>query len=185
MSGKLDLFKARMEDQAGSVHVASSLEDAIRILVGILVEQEVSTAVIARMPPNMGDKVAQSVKSAGIRLIEPKGGDVPRLISGADAGITAASFAVAETGSIVEVTYDDADRLASALPKVHVCLLPRDRIVEGMEDSAPLLREATRGSGCSTISFISGPSRTGDIELKLVLGVHGPHQLHALVFGEK
>jgi len=177
------LFKSRLEEQAGKVYEVRDLDDAARTLANVLMGQGVKSAVLAKMPPEIREKVVRSLWSSAINIVEPHGRDAPRIISKADAGVTVANFAVADIGAIVEITYDDADRLVSALPKIHVCLLQRDQILERFEEAGCRLRNTAEISERCVVSFISGPSRTGDIELKLVLGVHGPHQVHVIVFG--
>ena len=103
----------------------------------------------------------------------------------AEVGVTAAEFAIAETGTMVEVAENDANRLVSSLPRIHVCLVRTDALIGTLSDAAPLLREvfALHDKNC-VVSFISGPSRTGDIEMKLTLGVHGPEFAHAVLVSE-
>jgi len=68
----------------------------------------------------------------------------------------------------------------SLLPETHVALVPASRIVAGMEEAWQLLR-AECGELPRAVNFISGPSRTGDIEQTLVLGAHGPYRVHIVV----
>lgn len=95
-------------------------------------------------------------------------------------GITGVFCAVAETGSLVCLSGPDTFASATLLPETHVAIVPRSRIVKGMEDVWALVR-AERGELPRATSFISGPSRTGDIEQTIVLGAHGPYRVHILV----
>jgi len=96
--------------------------------------------------------------------------------------LSPAIFAIAFTGAIVEVSTNDAGRLVSSLPRVHVALLPAAQIVPALEDAAPRLRQIYRDhrQHCN-ITFISGPSRTADIEMRLFLGVHGPQAAYVVL----
>ena len=77
---------------------------------------------------------------------------------------------------------DDALRLVSALPRVHVGVFRTADLLETLEDAAPRIRTFfTENNRNAAMSFISGPSRTGDIEMRLTLGVHGPAETHAVV----
>jgi len=89
--------------------------------------------------------------------------------SNADMGITGADFAIADTGTLVLLSDSNKPRLVSALPPIHIAILDRTNIVP---DIHSLFLRIT--DSCSCISFITGPSRTADIELNLTLGVHGP-----------
>jgi L-lactate dehydrogenase complex protein LldG len=93
-----------------------------------------------------------------------------------------AAFAIAETGTLVEFTTNDATRLVSTLPRVHIGVCRADAIVETLKDAAVLMRDFyTENPKGAVVTFISGPSRTGDIEMRLTLGVHGPEVAHAVV----
>jgi L-lactate dehydrogenase complex protein LldG len=74
----------------------------------------------------------------------------------------------------------DAFVSASLLPETHIAILPASRIVAGMEDAFALAR-AEYGELPRTTNFISGPSRTGDIEQTIVLGAHGPYRVHVII----
>jgi len=73
-------------------------------------------------------------------------------------------------------------RLASSLPDTHIGIVYASTLVPRLIDAAPKMREIfTAYPNNVTVSFISGPSRTGDIELILTLGVHGPEAAHAII----
>jgi L-lactate dehydrogenase complex protein LldG len=95
-------------------------------------------------------------------------------------GITGIFCAIAETGTLVVVSGADTPTATTLLPETHVAVVPRERIVDTMEDAFALIR-AERGPVPRAINLISGPSRTGDIEQTIVLGAHGPFRVHILV----
>lgn len=95
-------------------------------------------------------------------------------------GITGAFCAVAETGSLLLLSGPDTYASASLLPETHIAILPASRIMAYMEDAFALVR-AERGELPRASNFISGPSRTGDIEQTIVLGAHGPYRVHVIV----
>lgn len=110
--------------------------------------------------------------------------DMPReeffdAVKMADIGVTLVDLAVAETGTVILATSDELERLATALPRIHVALLSHSKLVFSLQDAEPhvsrFLEEAGRGGA---VSLISGPSRTADIGGRLVVGVHGPGELH-------
>jgi L-lactate dehydrogenase complex protein LldG len=92
-------------------------------------------------------------------------------------GISACDALVAQTGSVVVTSRSAGGRALSVLPPHHVVLARRDQLVAGLPDAFALLRTKYGASYPSLISFITGPSRTGDIERILVLGAHGPKKL--------
>jgi L-lactate dehydrogenase complex protein LldG len=104
----------------------------------------------------------------------------------ADIGVTLVDLAVAETGTIILATSDESERLVTALPRIHVALLPCSKLVFSLQDAelhlSKFLEEAGRGGA---ISLITGPSRTSDIAGRLVVGVHGPQELHVCLLNRE
>jgi len=101
-------------------------------------------------------------------------------------GITGADYAVAETGSVVLLPRRGISRLVSLLPPVHIALVRPQDVVESLDDLFLLRRldyHLHGGEMGSYLNFITGPSRTGDIEQTLVVGVHGPGEVHLVLLG--
>ncbi len=103
----------------------------------------------------------------------------------AGAGITGANALVAETGTVMLVSNEGNARLASALPPLHVVIAGIDKLVPRLRDAAAMLemlpRSATGQPISTYVSFISGPSRSADIEMSLSMGVHGPKHVHIVL----
>lgn len=95
-------------------------------------------------------------------------------------GITGAFCAVAETGSLMLLSGPQTWSSASLLPETHIAIVEASRIVGAMEDAFALAR-AEHGELPRAVNFISGPSRTGDIEQTIVLGAHGPYRVHVIL----
>lgn len=96
----------------------------------------------------------------------------------ADAGVTDVWFAVAETGSLVVRASVEHGRAVSLVPPVHIAVLERSQMVADLIDA--MRKIADEGPGSATI-FITGPSKTSDIEMTLVTGVHGPMEVVVLL----
>lgn len=103
----------------------------------------------------------------------------------ADVGISGANLAVAESGTLVIVSNEGNARLVTSLPPVHIALVTAEKFVETLEQAASLIKAlviASSGSKLTAyVSFITGTSRTTDIEKELVMGVHGPEELHIII----
>ncbi len=99
----------------------------------------------------------------------------------ADAGVTTAQFGIAETGTLVLVGNEEKHRRVSLVPPIHIALLSKENIVHTWGDALQRLRENPDKTISPVVSFITGPSRTADIELQLVLGVHGPRILRVVL----
>lgn len=95
-------------------------------------------------------------------------------------GITGCYCAIAETGTLMLLSGPDTPATVSLLPETHVAVLAASRIVSGMEEAWNLARTEL-GQLPRAVNFISGPSRTGDIEQTIVLGAHGPYRVHVVV----
>lgn len=95
-------------------------------------------------------------------------------------GITGCFAAIAETGTLALLSGPDTPASMALLPETHVAVVARSRIVRHMEDVFALLRHE-RGAPPRALNFISGPSRTGDIEQTIVLGAHGPYRVHLVL----
>lgn len=103
----------------------------------------------------------------------------------ADLGITSADCAVAETGSLLMAHAAGNERVASLLPPVFVAVVERGQIVPDLFDVVEHLESRLPEQLPSNLTFITGPSKTGDIESKLVTGVHGPGKWHVIVVDER
>jgi len=95
-------------------------------------------------------------------------------------GITGAFCAIAETGTLMTVSGPRTPAVTSLLPETHIAVVPASRIVRGMEEAWQLLREEL-GQPPRAVNFISGPSRTADIEQTVTLGAHGPYRVHIVL----
>jgi L-lactate dehydrogenase complex protein LldG len=97
-------------------------------------------------------------------------------------GVTGVFCAVAENGTLMLLSGEHTHATTSLLPENHIAVVPASRIVRAMEDGWDLLR-AERGTLPRQVNFVSGPSRTADIEMTLVLGAHGPFRVHVVIVG--
>ena len=95
-------------------------------------------------------------------------------------GITGIHCAIAETGTMLLLSGVQTPASTSLLPETHIAIVPTARIVKGMEDALALVRRE-RGELPRATNFVSGPSRTADIEQTLVLGAHGPYRVHIVL----
>jgi len=98
-------------------------------------------------------------------------------------GITGCFCAIAETGTLMLLSGPDTPPGASLLPETHIAIVNSNRIVRGMEDAWELLRAERPLALPRAVSFISGPSRTADIEQTVTLGAHGPYRVHIILLG--
>jgi L-lactate dehydrogenase complex protein LldG len=100
-----------------------------------------------------------------------------------DIGITSADYALAATGTLVMLAGPDEARLISLLPPSHIAIFPRSRLLANLDELLSILPRPADQT--SSMVLITGPSRTADIEQRLVRGVHGPGQIFAVIIDEE
>ena len=129
---------------------------------------ELCDAVAAALPPTL-------------ELIRTDEGYDKSTLESCEAGLTECESLVAQTGSICVTTVSSGGRALSALPPHHIVVAKRSQLVADLPEAYERLAQRYAGNYPSFIGFITGPSRTGDIERILVLGAHGPKRLTVLL----
>jgi L-lactate dehydrogenase complex protein LldG len=115
---------------------------------------------------------------------EAKRQEVREQLARADIGLSGVDYAIAETGTLALSALPGQMRGVSLLPPVHVAVASSEQIVATLADCLALFQvegPSLQARLSSCVSFITGPSRTGDIELSLTVGVHGPGELHLVI----
>ena len=137
-------------------------DDFLRALV---VSEGISSAVVSRSP--IVEAVGERLAALGVS-VSPYSRDaaVP-----ADLGVSAPRFAIAATGSLVHDSSVDGSRGVSLVPRLHLAVVPVATIVPTTADVFATFADCAMPSN---VVLITGPSRTGDIEMILTVGVHGP-----------
>ena len=180
----IDAFVKKYASLSGVAHVAEGADAVAPIVVSVLREIGCKRVVFAELPDGLDDAIERACVDAGIDVCLPPfdSSELPHAIDAAEAGVSWAVFAVAESGSLIEFALDDAVRLVSTLPRVHIGIFRASTLLENLRDAAEPLRQFYLDHPeNATATFISGPSRTADIEMRLTLGVHGPEVAHAIV----
>ena len=170
----VDRFVQEAEKLACQVHRAGDEAQALETLLSLLHGE---TAISCWDPGEIPlPGLAQALKEAGIQRAEPAAENV-RI------GLTGAQTALAATGTLVLSSGPGRHRATSLLPPLHVAILRQDQIVPDLEswlatqrhDDFAAMRQA------ANLILISGPSRTADIAMELVMGMHGPRDLHVIL----
>jgi len=181
-------FLSSLHDLHVEAHVVKSEAETAEALQGIVSKAACRSVVVAGIPARYSGAVEAGLAGAKVTVVEDLKGVPPKeavaVLAAADAGVTWAVNGVALEGAMLEVVYDDSAKLASALPIVHIALLESSSILRDLAEAMPLVGGIVKDAPPTRkpiISFISGPSKTGDIEMRLLYGVHGPHTVHAVV----
>jgi L-lactate dehydrogenase complex protein LldG len=177
-------FERELVAVGGCFHKASnSFEVGDRILQ--IVEARNARKVIAWSALRaVNPELTRRLNQAGVELIAACS-DL-RTVAAADVGITTVDYALADTGTLVLRSGEQKPRSTSLLPPVHIALVDPKQIVSGLDELFGRLSLDGNPGGRldSAITFITGPSRTADIELTLVVGVHGPQELHVIMLNQ-
>ncbi len=171
----------------GQAHVVEDLSAAREALDSLLTQYQVRSAlcwqhdVLDRLGLDALLTERQIVRLDHDALASLPASEQRTQMVAADIGITSATQAVGETGTLVMQSQPGRERLASLLPRVHVAIVTREQILGDLFDLFDTLITAGVQSLPSNLTLITGPSKTGDLELRLVTGVHGPGRWHVIL----
>jgi L-lactate dehydrogenase complex protein LldG len=170
----VDHFVDQARGLSSVVHIPTSDSEALQLILDIMYsEVRVMTWGFNHIPlPGLEEALGAN----GIQAISSRDATVRVGITGADA-------ALASTGSLVLLTGEGKPRLASLLPEIHIAVIHQHQILTNLETwVASLRKEGLDGfQDLASAMIISGPSRTADIAMQLILGIHGPAELHILI----
>ncbi len=186
--GLLARFQAETERLMGNCFAVKGDAGVRRCVVDLLRSHQ-TTHIIAwdfKHIPAKG--LEKAIKDEGIRITHPEMHDEFRAetvesIRDAQVGLTGVDAAVAATGTLIVSTAPGRGRIPTILAPVHIVVMTLDQLVPRLEDWVTSQRESSLETirSSANVCFISGPSRTGDIEMELILGVHGPGKVQVVV----
>lgn len=184
VANRVRVFRERLESVGGRGYEAACELEAADVLRGIIAEARVRGLKIDRVAMSDAGSVAELTRH-GSPVADVSWLRSPTIedLFGCDAGVTAAQYGIAETGTLVLVSEAERHRNISLVPPVHIAVLRAREIRSTLGEALRDVHEAPRGLS-RTVTFVTGPSRTADIELTLALGVHGPQELHVIIIGE-
>jgi len=110
-------------------------------------------------------------------------GDFREVAGKADIGLSTATWAIAETGSLVLEHGPGKGRTVTLLPPTYVAILRVDRILRMVPEAVEKYAGGEAGEVPANVCFHTGPSRSGDIEMSLFVGMHGPGDVHVVLVG--
>ena len=168
-------FKENLEAVAGNCRIVSDEQEAADAVQDVLDELKPRTIAVSDSA-----KVDALLDRIHTDVTVLKNASKSELFD-CDVGVTAAQWAMAETGTLVLESGRERSRLISLLPPVHVCVLDAKNIRGTMGE----IFQIVENDLSPTVTFITGPSRTSDIELTLAIGVHGPRELRVIVISDE
>jgi L-lactate dehydrogenase complex protein LldG len=157
------------------------LRQAFLYAIEVTKNQGGSTIAAPGLGSEESSRFARLCKESQLTLITE---NIRNHIGNIQTGFTLGDWGIAETATLVLDSTSEDVRIATMLSETHVAVLPRSRIKSEAMELEPELNEIMR-SAPRYLAFISGASRTADIERVLTIGVHGPQELHLLILDEE
>lgn len=173
------MFSERLEAVGGHCLVVRGEHEAATALNNIIAELPgAASSRIALSDALIVQRLVRDL-SQGVKeiAVTPESKDLFKF----DVGITTAQIAIAETGTLVLESDSERHRLVSLVPPVHIAIVEARNMVVTLGEALNHIRRESVSAMSRAITFITGPSRTADIELTLAIGVHGPKELYVII----
>lgn len=174
-------FKAKLEAVSGECYRVNTALEAGELVCKIMIEKGIKSVALLNSPiASKGDFTSQ-IQGKGIEVYTDH---FRQVTPEAHAGITQVSYAIAELGTLVQADQDaNVDqRLCSTLVPIHIALVSTSKLIPTLKDAMATIHSLPQIP--AFVGFITGPSRTSDIERVLTIGVHGPKQLVVIFVDE-
>jgi len=175
LDSEADRFLDEIRKLSGVPQKLSSpeLDSALKTLIS---EQNIHKATVWETPQLRQLGITEILNSLGVELVSPNAGK--HEMAACDLGITEADYLLPETGTLVLKSSAEKPRAVSLLPRVHLAIIRPEMLRADMHQVFAEAKDQ------QYLVFITGPSRTADIELTVTLGVHGPRSLYVWLLGE-
>lgn len=177
-----ELFKERAEALTVKVIRCQTKKEAEQKIIEELKDSGITNAVSVPLNKLDIDSLQEAANKEGIELRT----DLTReLVERSELGITEFQLAIADLGTLAADSTDVYDRLVSSLPPTHLAVVSTSSLVESFEDSLELIETVYGKEVPRFLAFVTGPSKTADIERVLTIGVHGPGRLITVFVDEE
>lgn len=178
---RLATFLDRARGMGMSAEVVTSRDELLTKIDAVLVARNARQILVGRGSAIELLNLSTWIESSG-RVVIAVGRDSNDRQFDAEASITEVAGAIAETGSLVIATGPQMSRLESLIAPVHIAIVRPQQLQSDVFDV--FTKYSAQNLPPSNLVFITGPSKTGDIELKLVTGVHGPGEVFIFVLDD-
>ena len=180
-SDLIQLLKEKAEAVQAVVVKIKTLKEAFQYTVGLTRQQKGTSMVVMGLEIQDVKLLEKACNTADISFIKPPLRSHANEIHTA---LTPVDWGIAETGTLVLDSSSEDVRIATMLSETHVALLPVSKIKPDVTALENEINAVLKADGSSYYAFITGASRTADIERVLTKGVHGPQELHILIMEE-
>lgn len=186
-SQPLEMFKNNMEALSGRVHIARDSQE-VSLQIKLWLQELNAKAVIMWDHPELKEYVRIEDANVKIDYWTP-GQPGKKLIEAAekaDVGITWADYAIGYTGTLALFGQPFQGRAVSLLPPTHIAIFKKSNLVATMSTvMRDLINRKGKNNLPTAVDFITGPSRTSDIEMDLSIGVHGPYRVWTIIVDDQ
>lgn len=166
-------FQNRASAASAEVIRVKTPSDALTAIKNLIESIQAKKIVAVNCPLQQSANLYDEFREMGLTLYTDNA-QIAEHAESADIGISGVEFGIAETGSVCQDAYSIESRLVSTLPPIHIAVLNSNNILPGIKEAFDVISQVFQHG---YISFITGPSRTADIERVLTIGVHGPSRL--------
>ncbi|HHY28965.1 MAG TPA: LUD domain-containing protein [Desulfitobacterium dehalogenans] len=173
-------FQTKLQAVSGECYRAKTLKDAEELIAQIVKEKEIESVAMINSPIAKAMSLPEKLSDRGITVYTER---YPEVTPTVGAGITEMKWAIAELGTLVQYAEDVNERLCSSFTPIHIALVQTSTLLPDIMTALATVHKEPRIPGF--VGFITGPSRTSDIERVLTIGVHGPEQLIAIFIDEE
>lgn len=191
-------FRAEFAAAGGHLHVVADSASSARLILDLVHARSIRRVLLGYGDVIDALSITEPLRNAGVEVVALSGGltppepcdsqgaDAPRSDAGrkewfaATLGVSGADYLLAETGSVIQASRPDQPRSLSLLPPIYIAVAQRRQLLPDLFDLFAAFDTGLEGLP-ACLSIITGPSKTGDIELRLVTGVHGPGEIHVVL----
>jgi L-lactate dehydrogenase complex protein LldG len=173
-------FKEKLEAVNGHCIIARSELEIVRALTKIITDLQATNLRARRIALSNSPVLERLVNLIAVEVSEVCIAPTAADLFSFDVGITTAQGAIAETGTLVLDSSRERHRLTSLVPPVHIAIIDAAQIHQTLGEALSAVQSESEEIS-PIVTFVTGPSRTADIELTLAIGVHGPQELYVIV----
>jgi L-lactate dehydrogenase complex protein LldG len=170
-------FREEFTVAGGQLHLVADRAAAMRVVVELVRERSSRRVLLGRSEVLDALHLTEPLCALGVEIVDSEQRE-DRFA--AEVGLSGVDYLIAETGSVVLASRPEQPRSLSLLPPVHVAVAERRQLLPDLFDLFAALGERLELLP-ACVAVITGPSKTGDIELRLVTGVHGPGEIHVVL----
>lgn len=173
-------FQTKMQGVAGECYRTKTLRDAEELIASIVKEKGIESVAMVDSPIANAINLRDKLSAQGVAVYTDRYQEITPTVG---AGITEMKWAIAELGTLVQYAENVNERLCSSFTPIHIALVQTSTLLPNIMTALATIHKESQIPGF--VGFITGPSRTSDIERVLTIGVHGPEQLVAVFVDEQ